>query len=107
MPGTRAIIRYPDGTEQDITDLVRILYDGVVGSLDWGSGWWSGEDAAAVAWIGFSFGWVNHQEAAEFAVHLAQFRQFREQMDADIPVWLYPPATGGPPPPTPPPRQPG
>lgn len=80
-----AIIRLADGTERDITGLVRVLYDGVIGSLDWGSGWWTGEDAAAVGWIGLAFGWADASEAVQFSKDIERYQGFREKLDTEIP----------------------
>ena len=40
-----------DGTQTDVTEGVRALYDLVISSMDWGSGFWSYEDALPVAQI--------------------------------------------------------
>lgn len=91
----KAIFRADDGTETDITNAVEILWDGVVGSLDWGSGWWSGEDAGAVAWIGELFGFELPREpggmlgqqwtARSFAEAIATYERHRAEMDANLP----------------------
>ena len=48
----RAIHRADDGTETDITEGVQALYDLVISSMDWGSGFWTYEDALPVAQVG-------------------------------------------------------
>jgi hypothetical protein len=80
-----AFIRLADGTEQDITGLVQVLYDGVIGSLDWGSGWWDGEDAAAVGWIGLAFGWADARLAEKFAKDIARYQGLKARLDVEIP----------------------
>jgi hypothetical protein len=49
--GTTIIAREPDGTEVDVTTGVQALYDLALGSMDYGSGFWTSEDAAPVAEI--------------------------------------------------------
>lgn len=86
MPTRRAFILLEDGQEIEITDVLRVLYDGVVESLDWGSGWWDGEDAAAVGWIGLMFGWATGRKAARHAKDIQQFERFRTVLDMSIPI---------------------
>ena len=81
----KAYIRYPDGRETDITDVLKVLYDGVVDSLNWGSGWWDGEDAAAVGWIGLTFGWADARRAEQHAKDIQAFERFRHALDMTIP----------------------
>ena len=81
----KAYIRAEDGTEIEITDVLRVLYDGVVNSLNWGSGWWDGEDAAMVGWIGLTFGWAAGSDAAEHAKAIQAFERFRGVLDATVP----------------------
>ena len=45
----RAFHRAEDGTDTDITQGVQALYDLVISSMNWGSGFWSWEDALPVA----------------------------------------------------------
>ena len=81
----KAIYRDSNGKEVDITDLVKILYDGVINSLNWGSGWWDGEDAASVGWIGLAFGWASASEATAFAKDIKRYERFRGELDISIP----------------------
>ncbi len=41
-----------DGESHDVTEAVKVLYDLAVNSMDFGSGFWSAEDAAPVAKLG-------------------------------------------------------
>lgn len=50
------IVRYEDGTEFDITDGVRVLYDCTVGSMDWGSGFFDTNEVMAVRAVARSCG---------------------------------------------------
>jgi hypothetical protein len=92
----RAIYRADDGTETDITNAVQILWDGVIGSLDWGSGFWAAEDAGAVAWIGQLFGFKVPREPgvgvygstwtpATFAEAIATYEKHRAEIDVSLP----------------------
>jgi hypothetical protein len=91
----RAIYRAEDGTETDITSAVQILWDGVINSLDWGSGWWDAEDAGAVAWIGHLFGfkvprrpggWRGSEWSPDsFAEAIATYQKWRAEHDANLP----------------------
>jgi hypothetical protein len=90
----RAIFRADDGTETDITEAVTILWDGVISSLDWGSGFWDAEDAAAVAWIGQLFrfdvprkpGNWRTWSPTDFAAAIATYEKHRAEIDANLPV---------------------
>lgn len=91
----KAIFRADDGAETDITNAIRILWDGVVDSLDWGSGFWAAEDAGAVAWIGRLFGFEKPREpggtygyawdAESFARAIAAYERQRAEIDANLP----------------------
>jgi hypothetical protein len=73
-PGVRIFVRQPNGTETDITEGVQALYDLVIGSMDWGSGFLTAEDARPVALLARACGFEN-AEAAE--------RYLREQEHSD------------------------
>lgn len=47
--GTVVKAQAPDGVEHDVTTAVQALYDLAVGSLDFGSGFWSVEETEPVA----------------------------------------------------------
>jgi hypothetical protein len=90
----RAIFRAEDGTETDITNAVKVLWDGVIGSLDWGSGFWDAEDAGAVAWIGQLFGFPAPRKPGlgtttwnmeSFAEAIAAYERQRATIDANLP----------------------
>jgi hypothetical protein len=92
----KAIYRAEDGTETDITNAVTILWDGVVNSLDWGSGFWDAEDAGAVAWIGRLFNFevpsnpdgLYHKDGwtvTEFSEAIKRYEQHRAEIDANLP----------------------
>jgi len=51
MSVARAFARAEDGTETDITEGVQALYDLVISSMDFRSGFWTVEDAVPVAVI--------------------------------------------------------
>ena len=70
----RAILRQADGTETDITEGVQTLYDFVISSMDWGSGFFTAEDARPVALLARACGFERCEEAE---------RYLREQEQSD------------------------
>lgn len=66
MTTGRAIHRAEDGTETDITEGVQALYDLVISSMDWGSGFWSAEDALPVAKVGHLLGFAQIEEVDRY-----------------------------------------
>jgi len=62
----RCYVVADDGTETDITDGVGALYDLVVGSMDWGSGFLTVEDATPVSVIAHACGYENAAEVDEY-----------------------------------------
>lgn len=73
MSEIRVYVRDGDG-ETDITEGVQALYDLVIGSMDWGSGFWTAEDAAPVAKLARACGFERAGEAE---------RYLSEQMHSD------------------------
>jgi len=55
-----------DGTETDITEGVQALYDLVISSMDWGSGFWTVEDATPVAKLARVCGFEHADEAERY-----------------------------------------
>ena len=55
-----------DGTRTDVTEGVQALYDLVISSLNWGSGFWSYEDALPVARIARLGGFKRSKEAERY-----------------------------------------
>lgn len=66
MSGVRAFARQPDGTETDITEGVQALYDLVVSSMDFRSGFWTAEDARPVALLARVLGFGNRDEIGRY-----------------------------------------
>lgn len=62
----------PDGTTQDVTEGVQALYDLVVQSMDWGSGFLTREDAEPVAAIARFCGFTGIEEAERYLTELDQ-----------------------------------
>lgn len=63
---TRAYARDADGTETDITEGVQALYDLVISSMDWGSGFWTAEDARPVAILARRMRFERAEEAERY-----------------------------------------
>lgn len=72
----RAYARDDDGNETDITEGVRALYDLVICSMDWGSGFLSYEDAVPVGKIAEAMGFDH---VAEVHRYLDEQRHSQEQ----------------------------
>lgn len=56
----------PDGSTEDVTEGVQALYDLVTQSLDWGSGFWTVEDAAPVAHLARVCGFAGADKADDY-----------------------------------------
>ena len=55
-----------DGTQSDVTEGVQTLYDLVTSSMNWGSGFWSYEDALPVAAIARLSGFDDCEETERY-----------------------------------------
>ena len=66
MTTGRAFHRAEDGTDTDITEGVQALYDLVISSMNWGSGFWSWEDALPVAQVGHLLGFAEIEEVDRY-----------------------------------------
>lgn len=66
----RAFHRAGDGTETDITEGVQAMYDLLLSSMDWGSGFWTYEDALPVAKIGALFGFEQDAEVQRYVAKM-------------------------------------
>ena len=62
----KVIVRNEDGTETEITEGVQALYDMVIASQDWGSGFWSYEDAVPVAVVARACGFERVDEVERY-----------------------------------------
>ena len=62
----RAVARTESGAEVDITEGVQALYDLVISSMDWGSGFWSFEDAVPVAIVARAMGFPKVAEVEKY-----------------------------------------
>lgn len=58
--------RSQDGSEVDITEGVQALYDLVISSMDWGSGFLNYEDAVPVAELARACGFEKAEEAERY-----------------------------------------
>lgn len=80
MTNGRAIHHSDDGTETDITEGVQALYDLVINSMNWGSGFWTAEDALPVAQIGRLLGFERIDEVERYVAE--------RQHDIERQEWL-------------------
>jgi hypothetical protein len=55
-----------DGTETDVTEAVSALYDLAIHSMDFGSGFWSAEDAEPVALLARTCGFEGREELERY-----------------------------------------
>lgn len=74
----------PDGTTEDVTEGVQALYDLVIDSMDWGSGFLSEEDAIPVAHIAEVCGFEKSEEAHRY---LENERRLARQRECPHPSW--------------------
>jgi len=54
-----------DGNRHDITDGVAVIYDAIVCSMDWGSGFLDVEQATEITKVGIACGFATIQEAED------------------------------------------
>lgn len=54
-----------DGVTADITEAVKTMYDCIAGSMDWGSGFLTAEDAEQIMFVAHTCGFVTIEEAAQ------------------------------------------
>jgi hypothetical protein len=64
--GVRVIAHMPDGTEVNVTEGVQVLYDTVIASMDWGSGFLTVEDALPIVQIAKACGFAGWEEAQRY-----------------------------------------
>lgn len=64
--GVTIVAKLSDGTEVDVTEGVQVLYDLVVGSMDFGSGFLTEEDAVPLANIAEVCGFERSDEAFRY-----------------------------------------
>ena len=92
--GVQLIARRPDGSEVDVTEGVQVLYDHVIGSMDWGSGFLTVEDAIPIAEIARVCGFKECEEAERYiaAQRHAEERQeyWRRHPEAGYGMWHDP-----------------
>jgi hypothetical protein len=73
--GVEIVARGGDGSEANVTEAVQALYDIVIGSMDWGSGFLTVEDALPIAELAERCGFKEAEEA-----HRYLYRQRREEL---------------------------
>jgi hypothetical protein len=66
MGDIRVYARSADGTETDITEGVAALYDLVIGSMNWGSGFLTVEDALPVVHVAMTCQFKDYERAEEY-----------------------------------------
>lgn len=74
------VARQPDGSEVDITEGVQTLYDLVLSSMDWSSGFWTVEDALPVAVVARACGFPRVDEVEQYLAARAEDERRREEM---------------------------
>ncbi len=62
----KIVAKGEDGIETDITEGVQALYDHLIGTLDWGSGFISLEDALPIAHLTKACGFERWEEAEKY-----------------------------------------
>lgn len=74
----RVMVHLDDGSEVDVTDGVQALYDIVIQSMDWGSGFLSVEDALPVLHVAKTCGFEDWQAAQVYVNSPIQNREEAE-----------------------------
>lgn len=89
----RIILRNTDSSveEVDVTEAVKVLYDLAIGSMNFGSGFWSAEDAAPVAYLAEL---CEFEDAERVRAYVSDQLQSEEQMQFLLesgrgPGWHY------------------
>lgn len=77
------VVRHPDGTEQDITEGVKTLYDHVTTSMDWGSGFLTVEDALEVVNIAKACGFPSYRQAEDQVIQRRGDELFGDWLQSD------------------------
>lgn len=74
----RIYVKNEDGTETEITEGVQALYDHLIGSLDWGSGFISTEDAVPIAHLARTCDFNAWEEAEKYVTRLEEINRLRK-----------------------------
>lgn len=70
----------PDGATEDITEGVQVLYDLVIQSMDWGSGFLTVEDVQPVVALARACGFEGFEEADKYlAEQMAEEERARQR----------------------------
>lgn len=64
--GVTILAQLPDGSTVNVTEGVQTLYDHVISSMDWGSGFLTKEDAIPIAEIARVCGFESSEEAERY-----------------------------------------
>lgn len=74
--GVRVVAVLPNGSEHNITEGVQVLYDNVIQSMDWGSGFLTIEDVEPIVTLAKLCGFREYEKAEEYmAAELAAEKQ--------------------------------
>lgn len=88
--GYRVVVRRNDGTEVDVTEGVKALYDHTVASMDWGSGMLELDDAREIINVAFACGFLVPDTAQEAFEEYARVMHNLTCLDCGRPVfWSY------------------
>lgn len=79
-------VRLPDGTEHDITEGVQALYDLLLHSMDWGSGFLTADDAVPVYRLAKLCGFQGLDEAEKYIRYLRK-QMLKNARDASMDIW--------------------
>lgn len=93
--GVRVVAHLPDGSEINVTEGVQVLYDTVIGSMDWGSGFLSAEDAQPIVQVARTCGFTGWEAAQRYVTEQQhsdeQLRFLNERHVAGLPsAWNIP-----------------
>jgi hypothetical protein len=68
--GSTVVVRIADGSEVDITESVQVMYDVIISSMDWGSGFLSVEEAVPVVHVAETCGFAKYEDAQRYVDEL-------------------------------------
>lgn len=74
----------PGGAEHDVSDAVAAMYDLVIGSMDWGSGFWSVEDAVPVGILARLCKFETAEDVEKYLGNRDKWQKFMDDQYAGI-----------------------
>jgi hypothetical protein len=70
-----------DGVTHDVTEAVKCLYDLVLDSMDWGSGFWSVEEAVPIGILARLCQFEKADEVERYLGNREKWQKYMDQLD--------------------------